>query len=79
MVTCEPLQLGSEVLVKYKSCKQELNFDKDSDEMFLDFLLDTSVKVIDISKLLSFISIFQSSILPAINLHNYLITKILIS
>ena len=52
MVTCEPLLLGSEVLGKYKSCKQELNFDKDSDEMFLDFLLDTSVKVIDISKLI---------------------------
>ena len=49
MVTCEPLLLGSHVLDKYRECKQEFNFDKGSDEMFLDFLLDTSVKVIDIS------------------------------
>jgi hypothetical protein len=49
MVMCEPLLLGSQVLDKYKACKQEFNFDNGSDEMFMDFLLDTSVKVIDIS------------------------------
>ena len=49
MAACEPLVLGSHVLDKYRACKLEFNFDKGLDEVFLDFLLDTSVKVIDIS------------------------------
>ena len=50
MGTCEVLQISGPVSLKYKTCKHELNFELGSDEAFVEFLLDTSVKVIDISK-----------------------------
>ena len=50
MTSCETLQLGSLVSNKYKAYKQEFHFESGSDDLFVDFLLDVSVKVVDMGQ-----------------------------
>ena len=52
LIMCDTLQLGAEVLTKYQDCKRSLQFASEDDQIFLEFLLDLTVKVVDVMKCL---------------------------